>query len=75
MKRVSVVAVQEGEDFLWTVHEAATDSVVGTFYFEDEAKDYAKLIENGGVFAGFTPAFMVANMKMSVDKIFKIKVV
>ncbi len=73
-KKVTIVPVQEGDDFFWTLHEHATGSVIAKFYFEDEAKEYAKVIERGGVFAGFTPAFMLIEPKMSVNDKFAVKV-
>ena len=54
-----VVPVEHEGEFLWCVFEKATEQVVNSFYFEEEANDYAKFLANGGAFAGFTPSFIL----------------
>lgn len=49
----------ENEDVKWLVDEKATDQIVGEFWFEDDAAEFANFLERGGGFAGFTPAFVL----------------
>ncbi len=56
-KRYSLVFVEHEEEYIWCVYEHATEQVVNSFYFEDEAKGYIKFLERGGAFAGWTPIF------------------
>lgn len=47
------------EDVVWLVEENSTAQIVGEFWFEDEAEEFAKFLEKGGGFAGFTPSFVL----------------
>lgn len=53
-----VVPVEINEQFLWCVFEKATDQVINHFFFEEDAHEYVEFVNDGGAFAGFTPAFM-----------------
>ena len=44
---------------VWHVFESATQQVVGSFFFEDDARDCCHFLENGGGFFGFTPSFVI----------------
>ena len=59
---ICVPVEYEGE-FLWCVYEAATDQVIESFYFEDEALDYIEFVSSGGAFSGWTPTFMLAEFQ------------
>jgi len=55
------------EDFSWSVFENQTDLVIETFFFQDDAEDYAQFLNNGGAFDGWTPYFMMNSTKNSLD--------
>lgn len=57
--KYSVVALQFEDEYLWAVVETATENLIDTFFFEDEALELAEFMEYGGAFNGFTPAFML----------------
>ena len=47
------------ENLLWHVFENPTQQVIASFFFEDDAQDYCRFLENGGGFSGFTPSFII----------------
>ena len=54
-------------DFLWSVFETQTDQIIDSFIFEEEARSYARFLNNGGAFAGFTPSFMLLKVEAPAD--------
>ena len=58
------------EDFSWSVLELQTDQIIDTFFFEDDAKDYAKFLDRGGGFDGWTPSFMTVKSFIDINDIF-----
>lgn len=44
---------------IWHVYENATQQVIESFLFEDDAINYMTELEKGKAFNGFTPAFML----------------
>ena len=58
-RKYTYFPVQDGEDFLWVVHETATDQTMDTFFFEDDAIEFMEELENGIGFDGFTPTFIL----------------
>lgn len=54
-------------DFFWTVLETATDQVINSFIFEDEARSYARFLNKGGGFDGFTPSFVLTKVEIPED--------
>jgi hypothetical protein len=44
---------------LWHVYETATEQIIDSFFFEEDAARTAWEMEKGKAFAGFTPAFML----------------
>lgn len=59
MKKYSVKITHAADDYLWNLYEKQTNQVIGTFFFEDDAIERAQLMEKGGGFDGYTPAFML----------------
>lgn len=56
---------------LYCVYEMATDQVVNHFKSEREAQKYIEFLEDGGAFAGFTPAFIMREFgKVDIDQQF-----
>lgn len=49
----------ENEDVVWLVNEKTTEQIVGEFWFEEDAVEFATFLERGGGFSGFTPAFIL----------------
>lgn len=49
-------------EYLWCVFEHATQQVVRSFFFEDDAHEYIRFLRSGGAFAGFTPAFVLQDI-------------
>jgi len=59
MKMYDVIVGQSAEgDFLWSVYENASEQIVETFVFEEDALKFKKFASNGGAFNGWTPSFM-----------------
>lgn len=47
---------------VWHVLENATNQIVESFYFEDDAQQWCSFWEKGGGFAGFTPRFFLTKV-------------
>ena len=52
---------------LWYVVETATENIIESFIFEDDAIDYIEFLCNGGAFAGFTPSFMTRKTPVNMN--------
>jgi hypothetical protein len=61
--------LKTNDDYVWQVIETNTNQIIHTFYFEEDASDYARFYNEGGGFAGFTPSFMVRNVTSSVTNV------
>lgn len=57
----------EYDDFVWCVLETLTDQVIRVFAFEDDASDYCDFLNEGGVFDGFTPSFILREVVVQND--------
>jgi hypothetical protein len=57
------------EDYVWGVYEHATNHVVDSFFFEEDAQELAQFMEYGGAFDGFTPAFVIAKVELPKEHI------
>jgi hypothetical protein len=64
-----VSAIHKDDDFVWELYEVATDRIINTFYFEEDALEYAVFYNDGGGFAGFTPNFMLQSVTQSVTNV------
>jgi hypothetical protein len=61
----------ENDCLLWHVHENATNRIIDSFIFEEDAEEFAYKLENGYGFNGFTPAFMlVRTPKTDINEAF-----
>lgn len=49
----------EDDCLVWHVFENATQRIIDSFLFEEDAVDFMESLENGYGFHGFTPAFML----------------
>ena len=60
------------EDCLeWIVFEFATQQVIDTCLFEEDAVELVEFMEKGGAFHGFTPSFMLTRIpKMDINSAF-----
>jgi hypothetical protein len=58
---------EETNDYFWTVYETATEQLIRTFFFQDDAQEYAEFLDSGGAFAGFTPAFVLREVAVNRD--------
>jgi len=68
MKNYEVHTLKDEEDmFFWCVWEKLSEQAIDFFYFKDDAQTCAKFLENGGAFAGFTPSFMLKEVKIPKD--------
>lgn len=54
-------------DYMWEVYENASEHVIDTCYFEDDALEYAEFLEQGGGFNGFTPSFILTPVALPDD--------
>lgn len=59
MKKYTVEMTHVADDFFWNVKETSTNSVIRTFYFEEDAKKLSGHLSFGGGFGGFTPNFFL----------------
>ena len=55
----SYYSVNDDDCLIWNVLETATNSIIDSFYWKDEAQQYARFLESGGAFSGFTPSFIL----------------
>jgi hypothetical protein len=67
--KYAVSSIKIDDDYIWELYEVATNQVIETFYFEEDAMEMAMFYHNGGGFAGFTPSFMVRNVTLSVTNV------
>ena len=51
--------LDQNDCLLWHVYESQTHQIVESFLFEEDADEYARKMEKGMGFAGFTPSFML----------------
>lgn len=49
----------ENDYLLWHVFEHATQQVIQSFFFEEDAQEMMKFFESGGGFCGHTPSFIL----------------
>jgi hypothetical protein len=66
MTKYDVVPFKNNNDYMWAIYEMATEQVIETFYFEEDAIRLAKRMERGGAFAGWTPSFFLT--KVAIDE-------
>ena len=59
-----VITIQDNDDFFWGVAEMQTEQIIDTFFFQEDAEEYATFLERGGAFSGFTPMFMLNTYKI-----------
>lgn len=52
---------------LWHVYETATQQVISSCVFEDDAQEICEGLESGKGFAGFTPSFMLNRVLIKSD--------
>lgn len=61
--KYTVKPVQDKNDFFYALYEHASDQVLDFYYFEEDAMDRKSFLDSGGAFDGFTPAFMLTEVK------------
>jgi hypothetical protein len=72
VKNYAVVALQIVDDYVWNVYEKNTEQVIETFFFEEDAINFAKFLDKGGAFDGFTPNFILKSIPdMDIDARFQ----
>ena len=59
MKYTYYPEFDENDCLEWHVYETATEQVIATFLFEEDAVLETNRLERGGGFDGFTPSFML----------------
>lgn len=69
MKKYAVIPSKVPDEYFWNVYEYATDQIVDSFYFEEDAIDMAKFMNRGGAFDGFTPSFMTIPIKVKNENL------
>lgn len=52
----------DSSDFIWCVYENATQQIIRSYYFEDDANEYCAFLNNGGAFDGSTPPFVLRSV-------------
>lgn len=63
MYKYSVNPVSVNDDFFWQLYENASELIIATFPFREDAAAAANWMENGGAFNGFTPGFILINTR------------
>ena len=54
--------LDENDCLLWHVYEKATEQIIESFLFEDDAQHFVFKLENGFGFNGFTPSFILTKV-------------
>ena len=67
LTKYDVVPFKNNNDYLWAVFELATEQVIDTLYFEEDANALAKTLDRGRGFAGWTPAFLLTKVVVKED--------
>ena len=67
MNSYHVLPLKIETDFIWCVMENQTDQLIQAFEFKDDAKKYAKFLERGGAFSGWTSSFMLQEVVVHED--------
>jgi hypothetical protein len=67
MTKYDVMPFKNKNDYLWAVFELATEQVIETFFFEEDATALAKTLDRGHGFAGWTPAFLLTKVAVKED--------
>jgi hypothetical protein len=62
MTNYDVMPLKENGDYMWAVFEFATEQVIETFFFEEDAVRMAKQLESGAGFSGWTPSFLLTKV-------------
>lgn len=62
MTKYEVTPFKDNHDYMWAVYELATEQVIDTFYFEEDANSLAKKLDRGHGFDGWTPKFMLTKV-------------
>ena len=64
MKRYDCYPQIDNNDYLhWYVYEKISEQIVAEFFFEDDAVDYTLFLNKGGAFDGFTPKYILTEIK------------
>jgi hypothetical protein len=62
MKYTYYPEFDENDCLEWHVYETATEQVIATFLFEEDAVLETNRLERGGGFDGFTPSFILTKV-------------
>ncbi len=65
MKNYIVRPSENDGDFVWSIIETQTNQTIQSYVFAEEAEGYARFLNNGGAFNGFTPNFMLHKVVIS----------
>lgn len=65
--KYSVMPSYVDNEFVWNLYEVASEQIVGRFFFEEDAVDFAEFYESGGGFDGFTPPFILNSVPRKFD--------
>jgi len=63
MKYTTHLVEDQENNFYHVVYEHATEQVIDYFFFEDDAVEYTLFLNKGGAFDGFTPKFILTEIK------------
>ena len=66
-KRYNTYFDYRDSEVIYVVIEAATGLEIDTFWFDIDAEKYEEFLEQGGAFAGYTPAFVLRKVVISKD--------
>ena len=67
--KYAVIAEQVNGDYFWSVLEKATNQIIYSFYFEEDAVEAKTFYESNGGFDGYTPNFMLRSVSQYVTNV------
>lgn len=68
MDKFICLSVEHNGEFLWCVFEQPTEQVINSFYFEEDAHEYIRFLNQGGAFGGWTPAYILNEFKTKRER-------
>jgi hypothetical protein len=66
MAKYDVIPVEVNGDYVWEVLELNTQQVIESFFFEEDAIEFAEEMENRA-FEGWTPSFILKKIEIVDD--------
>lgn len=65
---VLLISDEDEGNFFYCVYEHRTEQAFNFFFFEEDAIRCKDFLDKGGAFNGFTPAFILKNISVPINK-------